>query len=180
MRPLLIAAILVWLSNAAGSSAFCQLRNASEYSQDRINTEKTYFVFRDTGAAEYGWVSEWTMYTSIDYEGKPVMLLWHFKDGSTAYALQAEDIGETGRGISYCITGKSSNLEDVRRKPVQPMNRQNYPVKLELWIGEFGETGFTPKVLMDTVCFDQQSIEPNRTYNFSSCKSVDSKSLLPK
>ncbi len=175
MHLRLIAATLVLLFSAAGLPGFCQLRNVSEYSRDRINTEGTYFVFRDTDGAEYGWVSEWTMYTSIDYEGKPAMLLWYFKDGSKAYARQAEDIGETGRGLSYCITGKSPKLEDDRRKPVQPMNGQNFPVKLELWIGELGETGFTPKVLVDMACFDQQTIETNRKYYFSSCKPGDKK-----
>ena len=175
MHLRLITATLVLLFSIAGLSGFCQLRNNSEYSRDRISTEGTYFVFRDAGEAEYGWVSEWTMYTSIDYEGHPAMLLWHFKDGSSAYARQAEDIGETGRGLSYCISGKSSKLEDDRRKPVQPMSRQNFPVKLELWIGEFKESVFMPKVLVDTACFDQQTIEMNRKYSFSECKTGDKK-----
>ncbi len=49
------------------------------------------------------------------------------------------------------------------------MTRNNYPVKLELWIGDINETGFSPTIPIDAVCFDAQSIEPNRTYYFSSC-----------
>jgi hypothetical protein len=49
------------------------------------------------------------------------------------------------------------------------MTRSNYPEKLELWIGEAGDTGFSPKILIDAACFHAQSIEANRTYFFSSC-----------
>ena len=175
MRVDMVLAFLVFFLNFASPTGFSQLRNISEYSQDRINTDKTYFVSHDTGAADFGWASEWTLYSSIDYAEKSAMFLWHFKDGSKAYALQAEDIGNAGQGMGYLIAGKSSNLEDVRRKPVQPMTRDNYPVKVELWIGEVGETGFLPEILIDTACFDPQVIEPNRTYYFSSCKPSENK-----
>jgi hypothetical protein len=170
MRFVRGAALLALCFMIARPAAFSQLRNTSEYSQDRINTEETFFVLHDQGAADFGWASEWTMYSSIDYEEKCAMLMWHFKDGSKGYAMQAKDIGETGRGIGYFISGKSSNLQDVNRKPIQPMTRSNYPVKLELWIGEIGETGFSPKVLIDTACFDGQAIQPNRAYHFSACR----------
>jgi len=163
-------AILVLWFIAARATAFCQLRNASEYSQDRINTDGTYFVLRDEAAADFGWASEWTMYSSIDYSEKCAMLVWHFKDGTKGYSMQAEDIGETGRSIGYFISGKSSNLQGANSKPIQPMTRSNYPVKVELWIGEIGETGFSPKVLIDSACFDTKAIEPNRAYHFSMCK----------
>ena len=155
---------------AASSAGFSQLRKPSDYSQDRINADNTYFIFHDTGAADFGWASEWTLNSSIDYSEKPAFFIWYFKDGSKAYSQQVEDIGMAGQDIDYLITGKSSKLEDVRRKPVQPMTRNNYPVKLELWIGDTNDTGFTPKILTDAACFDAQSIEPNRTYYFSSCK----------
>jgi hypothetical protein len=163
-------AFLALLLNATSPAGFPQLRRISEYSQDRINTDQTYFVLSDTGAAVFGWASEWTIYTSMDHSEKSAMFLWHFKDGSKGYAQQAEDIGETGKTLGYLITGKSSNLENVRRKPIQPMTRSNYPVKVELWIGEVGEAGFSPEILIDTACVHQQSIEPNRTYYFSDCK----------
>ena len=163
------ALVAFWFM-VAGPAAFPQLRNASEYSQDRINTDGTYFVLRDEGAAEFGWASEWTMYSSMDYSEKCAMLVWHFREGSKGYAMQAEDIGETGRGIGYFISGKSSDLQDANRRPIQPMTRSNHPVKVELWIGEMAETGFSPKLLVDTACFDAKAIEPNRVYHFSPCK----------
>ena len=175
MRLDMAMIFLAFLLNSASPAGFSQLRNISEYSRDRINTDNTYFVFHDTAAADFGWASEWTLYSSIDYEGKSAMFLWHFKDGSKAYARQAEDIGNTGQSLGYLIAGKSSNLEDVHGKPVQPMTRDNYPVKVELWIGEVGETGFSPKIRIDTACFDPQIIESNRTYYFSSCKPSEDK-----
>jgi hypothetical protein len=169
MRLSMGAVVLAFLLNTASPAAFSQLRRISEYAQDRINADGTYFVLHDTGSADFAWASEWTLYSSLDYSGKPAMFVWHFKDGSKAYALQAEDIGEAGNTLEYLIAGKSSNLEDVHRKPVQPMTRINFPVKVELWLGEVGETGFSPKILIDTACLDAQSIEPNHTYYFSSC-----------
>jgi hypothetical protein len=170
MRLSIGAAFLAFLLNAASPAGFSQLRNISEYSQDRINTDETYFVLHDTGAADFGWASEWTLGSSVDYSEKSAMFVWHFKDGSKAYAQQAEDIGEAGIAMGYLIAGKSSNLEDVRRKPIQPMTRNNFPVKVELWIGEIGGAGFSPKILIDSACVDAQSVEPNHTYYFSSCK----------
>jgi len=170
MRLSMGAALLAFLMNAASPAGFSQLRRISEYTQDRINTDGTYFVLHDTGAADFGWASEWTLYSSVDYSEMSAMFVWHFKDGSKAYAQQVEDIGEAGKTLGYLIAGKSSSLEDVRRKPVQPMSRNNSPVKVELWIGEVGETGFSPKILIDMACVDAQSIEPNRTYYFSTCK----------
>jgi hypothetical protein len=164
-RVTLLAFILI----AASPAGFSQLRKESEYSQDRVNTDHTYFVLHDTGAADFGWASEWTMYSSIDYAEKPALFIWYFKDGSKAYSQQMEDMGRAGQDLGYLVTSKSSNLEDIHRKPIQPMTRSNYPEKLELWIGEAGDTGFSPKILIDAACFHAQSIEANRTYFFSSC-----------
>jgi hypothetical protein len=166
------AALLVFLMNAMNPSGFSQLRNNSEYLQDGINTDKTYFVLQDTGAAEFGWASEWTN-ASVDlYSDKSAMFLWHFKDGSKSYSLQELEIGEIGRNSGFLLARKASNLEDIRRKNIQPLTRNNYPVKVELWIGKVGDsTGFSPEILGAAVCLNAQaqSIEYNRPYRFSSC-----------
>ena len=171
MRPLTrIAVFLVLLYN---SSAFSQLRNNSEYSHDSINLDKTYFVLRDTGAAEFGWASEWTNASADFYEEKSAMFVWHFKDGSKFYSLQQKEIGEIGKNSGYLLTGKSQALEDIHRKNVQPLTRDNYPVKIELWIGKLDDsTGFAPEILGAALCLDSkaQTLEHNRTYHFSSCE----------
>jgi len=170
MRQFTGVAILALLFFEANPAAFSQLRNLSEYQQDCINTDQTYFALRDTGAADYKWVSEWTHITANGYPEKSAILLWYFKDGTRAYSRQGEYIGDTGGIAGYLQTNQSSNLQDVHRKSIQPMTRENYPVKLELWIGEIGETtGFSPENLVDTVCFDEKNIEFNKTYHFSSC-----------
>ncbi len=169
MRLSTAAVFLAFILIAASPAGFSQLRKTSEYSEDRINTDNTYFVFHGADTADFGWASEWTLYSSIDYSEKPALFIWYFKDGSKAYSQQVEDIGRAGQDMGYLIIAKSSNLEDVHRKPINPMTRNNYPVKLELWIGEVEEAGFLPKIMIDTACFDAKSIEPNRTYHFSSC-----------
>jgi hypothetical protein len=169
MRRLAGAAFLL-LINAISPSGFSQLRTLSQYTEDRINAEKTYFVLRETGAAEFGWASEWTHTTANANPDKSAIFLWHFKDGSKAYSLQAEDIGEIGKNAGYLLSGRSSNLEDIRRKKIQPLTRNNYPVKIELWIGKIEDTtGFSTEIMGDALCLDAQSIEYNRSYHFSSC-----------
>jgi hypothetical protein len=171
MRHLARSAFLVFLLNAISPPAFSQLRNISQYSQDRINTEQTYFVLHDTGVAEFGWASEWTHMTPLANEGKSAMFLWNFKDGSKAYSTQEQDVGEIGKSLGFLLTGKSSNLEDVHHKKIQLLTLNNYPVKVELWIGEIGDSaGFSPEVLGDAVCLDAPGIEHNRSYHFSSCE----------
>ena len=164
--------MLVFLLNAMNSAGFSQLRNNSEYLQDGINTDKTYFVLHDTGAAEFGWASEWTN-ASVDlYSDKSAMFLWHFKDGSKSYSLQEQEIGEIGKNSGFLLERKSSNLEDIRRKNIQPLTRNNYPVKVELWIGKVGDSaGFSPEIMGAALCLkvQAQSIEYNRPYHFSSC-----------
>jgi hypothetical protein len=168
MRPLIgTAVLLVLLISPSGIS---QLRNNSEYLQDRINTDKTYFVLHDTGAAEFGWASEWTNASADLYSDKSAMFLWHFKDGSKSYSLQEQEIGEIGKNSGFLRTSKSTSLEDIRRKSIQPLTRDNYPVKVELWIGKVEEsTGFSPETFGAAVCLNAPAIEYNRTYRFSSC-----------
>jgi|WetSurMetagenome_2_1015567.scaffolds.fasta_scaffold423216_2 hypothetical protein len=174
MRLLGGAAFLVFLFYAISPSGFSQLRNLSEYSQDRINTDKTYFILYDTGESEFGWASEWANMTPPTYEGKAAMLLWHFKDGSKAYSQHVEDIGDIGKNFGFLIAAKSSSLEDIHRKKIQPLTRNNYPVKVELWIGKIEDaTGFSPEILGYAVCFNGPGIEYNRSYHFSDCPDAE-------
>ncbi len=174
MRPFTrSAAFLILLINSSG---FSQLRNNSEYLQDSINTDKTYFVLHDTGVAEFWWASEWTN-ASVDlYSDKSAIFLWHFKDGSKSYSLQEQEIGEIGKNSGFLLERKSSNLEDIHRKSIQPLTRNNYPVKVELWIGKVGESpGFSPEIMGAALCLaaQPQSIEYNHPYHFSSCEPGD-------
>ncbi len=164
-------AFLVFLLSAASFSGFSQLRNLSDYLKDCINTSQTYFVLHETGTADFGWASEWTTGTVNTYVDKAAMFLWYFKDGSIAYSQQGEYVGDAGMYTGYLLTGKASGLEDASRKKIQPLSRTNYPVKIELWIGETkNKTVFTPQMRVDALCFDAQSIEYNRTYHFSNCR----------
>jgi hypothetical protein len=173
MRCLTRTAFLLFLLNGISQTAFSQLRNLSEYSQDRISTDKTYFVLQDTGKAEFGWGSEWTHMTVNANVDKSAMFLWYFKDGSKAYSLQAEDMGEIGKSSGFLLAGQSSNLEDIRRKKIQPLTRNNYPVKVELWIGKIDDsTGFSLEIVGDAVCLDAPGIEYNHSYHFSSCRGI--------
>jgi|WetSurMetagenome_2_1015567.scaffolds.fasta_scaffold947086_1 hypothetical protein len=172
MRSITRAAILlVLLINPSG---FSQLRNNSEYSQDAINTNKTYFVLHDTGAVEFGWASEWTNASADLYADKSAMFLWHFKDGSKAYSLQEQEIGEIGKNSGFLLARKASNLEDIHHKSIQPLTLNNYPVRVELWIGEIGDSaGYSPEILGAAVCLNAPGIEYNRPYHFSSCDPAD-------
>ena len=171
MHHLMRAVLLVFLLSAATLSGFSQLWNHSEYIQDRINTDQTYFILHETGGAEFGWASEWTNETVMNYEEKSAIFLWHFTDGTIAYSLQEQFIGDIGKNSGFLITAQSSNLEDIRRKEIQPLSRSNYPVKVELWIGEVGDsTDFSPEFLGEAVCLDAQSIEPDLKYHFSGCQ----------
>jgi hypothetical protein len=169
MRYLTRSSILSFLL-LISESGYSQLRNNSEYSQDRINTDKTYFILQDTGATEFGWASEWTNASADLYSDKSAMFLWHFKDGSKFYALQEQEIGEIGKNSGYLLARKASNLEDIHRKNIQPLTRDNYPVKVELWIGKIGDSsGYSPEILGAAVCLNSPGIEFNRPYHFSSC-----------
>ncbi len=170
MRRITGTVLLAFLMNTAVLPGFSQLRTISEYSHDRINPDKTYFVFHDTDSVEFAWASEWTHITAQSNLESAAIFLWHFKDGSVAYSLQSECVGDIGKNARYLLTGKSSKLEDVHRKPIQPLTRNNYPVKVELWIGKVEDsTGYTLEALGDMGCFAEPSIEPNRSYHFSAC-----------
>jgi hypothetical protein len=171
MRNLIGIACLALCLNAASLPAFSQLRNFSEYSQDCINKEKTYFLLQEKAGADFGWASEWTHTTANAHPEKAAMFLWHFKDGSKAYTRQGDLLGDAGQATGYLLCDQSATLEDASRKKVQPMSKANYPVKVELWIGEIGDSsGFSPETLVDSACFNAQSIEYNRRYNFADCE----------
>jgi hypothetical protein len=161
---------LIFLMNCTIPFANGQLRNFSEYDWDRINTEQTHFVLHDTGEAEYIWVSEWNHRTAYAADGKSAIVVWHFKDGTKAYSQQGEGIGEFGKTTGYLISDEASHLEDNHRNRIQPLSLDNYPVKIELWIGEIEDsTGYNPEAKGDEACFMETAIEYNISYHFSSC-----------
>ncbi len=171
MRHLRGAMLFAVLLNMAAPSSYSQLWTFSEYLRDRINADQTYFILHETGEAEFGWASEWTNETVRVNQDKSAMFLWHFKDGTTAYSLQEQFIGDIGKNAGFLVETKSSNLEDLHRKQIQPLTPDNYPIKVELWIGSVEDvTGFSPEFLGETVCLDAQSIKPNQKYHFFSCQ----------
>jgi len=167
-RHILIV-FLVFLFNAVASSGFSQLRMPSPYFQDRINWEATHFVLHDDNSAGFGWASEWTQETALTFDRTTAIFLWHFKDGSGAYAKQGDYISDFGMLRNYFAKEEASELKDGKGKPVQPMTLKNYPVKIELWIGTADETtGFTTETLVDAACFESDTIEYGNEYHFSS------------
>lgn len=158
------------LLSASGLFAFSQLRNTSPYVQNRINVENTWFVLYDSKEAGFGWASEWTQDTARTQAEKTALFKWHFKDGSVAYTRQGEFIGDIGMFLPYLLTHESENLKDIHGNPVQPMTLVNYPLKIELWIGKAGEqSDFTPELLVDSVCFNEEYIEYGYAYYFYDC-----------
>jgi hypothetical protein len=168
------ATLLILLMGSLSPFASSQLRNLSEFSQDRINNEQTYFVLRDTGEADFAWASEWTHVTAYANDDKFAILVWHFKDGTKAYSQQGVGIGDLGKNSGYLLTDKSRNLEDIHRKKIQPLTRDNYPLRIELWIGGIDDsTGYSPEALGDAACFKASNIEYNISYHFSSCRAAE-------
>jgi|WetSurMetagenome_2_1015567.scaffolds.fasta_scaffold513465_1 hypothetical protein len=172
MHRIFSIAFIAILLSAASPSGFSQLRNLSEYSQDRIQMDQTNFVLREKDIADFHWASEWTHTTAYAYPDKKAIFLWKFKDGSKAYS-HPDDflIGDLGKAMGYLVTGQSANLEDIHGRKIQPMTLSNYPVEFELWIGEIDDsTGYAPESLLDKVCFAEQSIRLNESNHFSDCK----------
>jgi hypothetical protein len=171
MRYCKRAVFLMLLMCSLSPFASSQLRNISEFNQDRINNDQTYFILHDSGEAEFAWASEWTTSTAYAADGKSAILVWHFKDGSKAYSQQGDGIGELGKNMGYLLTNKSHNLEDIHRKKIQPLTRDNYPVKIELWIGDIRDsTGYSPEAMGDDACFKAPKIGYNISNHFSSCR----------
>jgi hypothetical protein len=158
-----------FLLNLAGPAGFCQLRYPSPYSADQINTDQTSFILKDSETATFRWVSEWTQMTVQNYEEKDAIFVWHFKDGTKAFSAYGQKIGDSGNIVSYLLTGESAKLESAGREKVQPLTLANFPVKVELWIGDAGNARFEPGTLIDAACSSAQSIEYGRAYHFVSC-----------
>lgn len=158
------------LIHLAGHAGFSQLRSPSEYNQDGINLDNTYFVLYKSKEADYGSASQWTQSTARTYADKAAFLKWHFKDGSVAYVSQSDHVGDIGMISQYLLTDESATLTDDKGKPVQPMTLDNYPVKVELWMGApGGSSAFNPEILVDAACSDQKSIQYGYAYYFSAC-----------
>jgi hypothetical protein len=160
----------LFLLSALTPLGFSQLRNLSQFTRDRVRQDQTYFILHDNGTAEYVWSSEWTHTTAYAYEGKSAIFVWHFKDGTKAYSQQGKGVGEIGKNSGYFLTDKSAELEDIHGKKFQPMTLGNYPVKVELWIGEISDSkGYSPEVLGDEVCIQAPGIEYNISYRSTDC-----------
>jgi len=154
----------------ANPSGFAQLRYNSDYSVDRINTEQTSFLLKDSGAAEYHCASEWTTLTVQTNLTRTVFFVWHFKDGTKGFARQVEYVGDIGARTEFLMTLSFTDLEDQKGTKIQPMTRDNYPVRVEAWIGDSDATsGYIPDILIDKACLDAQTIEFNQPYHFKSC-----------
>jgi hypothetical protein len=170
MRPTRIVLSILFLLSLTSATGICQLRNMSEYTVDRINTDQTHFILRETGEAEYVWSSEWTTSTAYANDGKDAIVIWIFKDGTKAYCQQGNGVGEFGKITGYLITDRASTLEDIHGRKIQPLTLENYPVKVELWIGEIGkDTGYAPEAKGNEACFNAPGIQYNISYNFSGC-----------
>jgi len=146
------------------------LRYNSDYSVDRINLEETCFLLRDSGAAEYRCASEWTTLTVQTNLTRAVFFVWHFKDGTKGFARQAEYAGDIGVRTEFFMTHSFTDLEDQKGKKLQPLSRDNYPVRVEVWLGESeAASGYIPEIPIDKACLDVQTIEFNRPYYFKVC-----------
>ena len=170
MHPLIRSVLWALLLIAESSPAFSQLRNLSPYSQDRINREQTFFRLRDSNTAEFAWASEWTHGSAYAFPEKSIIFLWHFKDGSVAYSQQGESLDDAGKTTDYLLAQKSDSLEDKSHKKIQPATLTNYPIRVELWLGEAANPdGFKPEMLFDAICLEARSLEYNRDYHFTNC-----------
>ena len=98
MRFCVKTVLLLLVLSTAILTGFAQLRRPSEYMQDRINPEKTFFVLHDSGTAEFGWASEWTMYTSMDHVGQSA--------GGGVYSRGGRNRGAFGRCRAVGLAGR--------------------------------------------------------------------------
>jgi len=159
-----------FLIHMAGYAGFSQWRSPSEYNRDGINLENTYFVLYESNEAAYGWASQWTQSTARTYEDKTAFFRWHFKDGSVAYTRQGKLIGDIGMITKYLLTDEAETLTDNMGNSLQPMTPDNYPVKIELWMGTPDKpSDLKPEILVDVVCNDQQDIQYGYAYYFFGC-----------
>jgi hypothetical protein len=175
MSPLRKAAILFVFLIAALPPAYSQLRMHSSYDQDRINPEQTGFVLHDNGTIDFLWASEWTEMTAQSCNDEIALFVWHFKDGTKAYSKQGDLVADIGKNTAYLLKQKASTLEDISGNKIQPLTKNNYPIKVELWLGTVTEAkNYLPKSMVDYLCFPSSEIEINRTYHFSECPQAGS------
>jgi hypothetical protein len=164
-----LAVFLFLLFNTV-SPAISQLRMHSPYEQDRINPDQTGYILHDDGTADFLWASEWTELTAQSCTHEVALFVWHFKDGTKAYTRHRDYLTDFGKNSGYLLAQKSSALEDARGNSIRPLTKNNFPIKVELWIAEVGETKeYSLKAIVDYLCLTSSSIEPNRTYHFSDC-----------
>ncbi len=174
MRPIVGVTIFLFCLTIAVPAGMPQLRNLSNYGQDCINVDQTYFALHDSGAAEFVWASEWTHLSANNFPEKMVMLIWHFRDGSKAYSRVIDQLGDAGGSTGYYLAGKATSLKDAHDKTIQPMTRENYPVKIELFVGDYTESkGYVPETLVDNACLVAQKIDINHQYFFTPCESAE-------
>jgi hypothetical protein len=170
MKRIIRVVLFSFLVHMAGYGAFSQLRSPSEYNRDGIDLEYTYFVIYEGDEAGYGWASQWTQSTARTYADKVAFFKWHFKNGTVAYSRQGKHVGDIGMITKYLLTDESEKLVDVEGNAVQPMTLENYPVKVELWMGDSDQPNrFEPELLVDAACTDQESIQQGYAYYFSGC-----------
>jgi hypothetical protein len=132
MRRFVEAISLLAMLCVPGPCGFAQLRYNSDYSVDRVNTEQTSFLLKDSGAAEYHCASEWTTLTVQTNLTRTVFFIWHFKDGTKGFARQVEYVGDIGVRTEFLMTHSFADLEDQKGKKIQPMTRDNYPESVEI------------------------------------------------
>lgn len=165
-----ISLLLLVIIFALSYSGYSQLRSPSEYNQDGIDLENTYFALYESEGAYYGWASQWTQTTARTYEDRIAFFKWYFKDGTVAYTQQGAKIGDIGMITKYLLTEEAAKLKDVEGKDLQPMTLDNFPVKIELWIGASEEPeGFKPEILVDVACNKRQTIKNEYAYYFAGC-----------
>jgi len=161
---------LMAMLGIASPSGFAQLRYNSDYSMDRINTEQTSFLLKSSGVAQYHCSSEWTTLTVQTNLTRTVFFVWHFKDGTKGFARQVEYIGDIGVRTEFLLTHSIADLEDQRGNKIQPLTRDNFPIRVEVWIGESeAASGYITEIMIDKACLDAQTIEFNRPYHFKIC-----------
>jgi len=170
MRRIAGIALFTFLLQFSSLECFSQLRSPSEFNRDGINIEHTYFVLYDATEAGFGWASEWTQTTARTYADKTAFFKWHFKDGSFAFTRQGDHIGDIGMITKYLLTDESGKLSDIKGNAIQPMTLDNYPVKIELWLGtKEDREDIKPEILVDAVCNDQTDIQYGYAYYFNDC-----------
>ena len=160
MRPGIRVVVAVVLITVSEPFTYGQ----AGFPEDRIDTVNTTFAF----GPNFRWSSEWTSETVATHGDKNVMFLWHFKDGTVGYVFNGNHLSDAPL-VGYRMSNAgASPLEDINRNSIQPLTLTNFPVKVELYLGESEFfTTYVPQILIDTVCFGGESIESGQVYHLS-------------